>query len=87
VDEKLNIRAQADGRFTIQANTEIDEFNDYFESDMSADQFDTVGGLVSQKAGKIPQQGEEIILLPFTFTVLRSDGRKIQLLEVRKLEE
>ena len=85
VDEKLNIRAQSDGRFTVQANTEIEEFNDYFKADMRVDQYDTVGGLVTQKAGKIPQQGEEIILPPFLFKVLRSDGRKIQLLEVRNI--
>lgn len=86
VDEKLNIRDQGDGRFTIQANTEIDDFNEYFKSDMLVDKFDTIGGLVTQKAGKIPQQGEEILIDPFLFKVLRSDGRKIQLLEVHKSE-
>ncbi len=82
VDEKLNILAQNDGRFTVQANTEVEEFNDYFKSDLSLNNFDTIGGLVTQKAGKIPKQAEEIKYHPFLFKVLRSDGRKIQLLEV-----
>ena len=85
VDEKLNIRAQSDGRFTVQANTELDEFNVYFKCDMPMNQYDTIGGLVSLKAGKIPQQNEEVVLKSFRFKVLRSDGRKIQLLEVHKL--
>jgi magnesium and cobalt transporter len=86
VDDKLNIRAQSDGRFTVQANTELEEFNAYFKSDLPLGDFDTIGGLVSQKAGKIPQQSEEVVLMPFHFKVLRSDGRKVQLLEVHKIE-
>ncbi len=84
VDDKLNILEQKDGRFTVQANTELDEFNQYFQCDLSTKAYDTIGGLISQKAGKIPQQGEEVALAPFSFKILRSDGRKIQLLEVRK---
>lgn len=86
VDEKHNIRAQSDGRFTVQAKTEIEEFNEYFNCDLTSKSYDTIGGLVSQKAGKIPQQGEEIIQKPFQFKVLRSDGRKVQLLEVNKVD-
>ncbi len=86
VDEKYNILAQSDGRYTVQANTELEEFNEYFSSDMASKNYDTIGGLVSQKAGKIPKQGEEIKLKPFLFKVLRSDGRRIQLLEVNKID-
>ena len=76
VDEKFNILAQSDGRFTVQACTEIDEFNDYFNCEMPSSHYDTIGGLVYQKAGKIPQQNEEVVLKPFRFKVLRSDGLK-----------
>lgn len=85
VDDKLNIRAQKEGRFIVQANTEIEEFNDYFSADFKVDKFDTIGGLVTQKMGKIPQQGEEVMLSPYQFKVLRSDARRVQLLEVHKL--
>ena len=86
VDDKKNILNQGDGRYTVKANTEIEEFNEYFECNMSVGQFDTIGGLVSQKAGKIPKQGEVVMLTPFKFKVLRSDGRKIQLLEINKID-
>ncbi len=84
IDDKKNILDQGNGRFTIKANTEIEEFNEYFTSDMTIGTFDTIGGLVTQKAGKIPKQGDEITLAPFRFKVLRCDARKIQLLEVNK---
>jgi magnesium and cobalt transporter len=85
VDDKNNILDQGDGRFTVKASTEVEEFNSYFTCDMPLGKFDTIGGLVSQKAGKIPEQGEVITLAPFLFKVLRCDGRKIQLLEVNKI--
>ena len=84
VDEKLNIRAQSNQRYTVQASTEIEEFNDYFGSNLSMDTFDTIGGVVMQQSGKIPSQGEVVKFNGFLFKVLRSDGRKIQLLEVHK---
>lgn len=86
IDDKNNILDQGDGRFTVKANTEIEDFNEYFECNMALGKFDTIGGLVSQKAGKIPEQGEVISLSPFLFKVLRCDGRKIQLLEINKIE-
>ena len=87
IDDKTNILDQGDGRYTVKAHTEIEDFNEYFESDLNVNKFDTIGGLVTQKAGKIPEQGGEVILPPFRFTVLRCDGRKIQLLEVNKLKD
>ncbi len=87
VDDKKNILKQEDGRYTVKADTEIEDFNAYFEVEMSQEKVDTIGGLVMQKAGKIPRQGDEISLVPFNFKVLRSDGRKIQLLEVNKREQ
>ncbi len=84
VDDKQNILDQGDGRYTVKANTEIAEFNEFFKSDLQLGKFDTVGGLITQKAGRIPQQGDEIKLMSFNFIVLRSDSRRIQLLEVHK---
>lgn len=85
VDDKLNIRAQKDGRFIVQASTGIDEFNEYFSSNLPLDKFDTIGGLVTQASGKIPQQGEEVMLNSFQIVILRGDARRVQLLEVHRL--
>ncbi len=87
VDDKQNILKQKDGRYTVKADTEIEDFNMYFDVEMQQYRVDTIGGLVMQKAGKIPRQGDEISLAPFSFKVLRSDGRKIQLLEVNKIAQ
>ena len=85
VDDKHNILDQGGGRFTVKASTKIDDFNQVFNSSFHDPKLDTVGGLIMQKVGKIPRQGEEIQMMGYLFKVLRSDGRKIQLLEVHNL--
>ena len=85
VDDKRNILDQGGGRFTVKANTRIDDFNQVFNSSFHDQKLDTIGGIIMQKFGKIPRQGEKIQMMGYLFKVLRSDGRKIQLLEVHNL--
>lgn len=83
IEDKPNIQSRKQNIFTVSALTPISEFNDYFGAHLSTEPFDTLGGLVTHKIGKIPQQGETLDTVDFEFHVLSSDGRRIQLLEVR----
>ena len=87
VDEKPNIQKRDLGTYSVNALTPVEEFNSYFEANEELSPFDTIGGLVTHKMGKIPQQGEQLSTPNFTFTVLTSDGRRIQLLEVKTLDK
>jgi len=79
-----NIIADRSGRFRVKAVTEIADFNTHFESDFSDDDYDTVGGLVVGRFGRLPKRGESIVVDGFTFQVLRADSRKIHALLVEK---
>lgn len=83
VGDKVNIQSRKQNVFTVNALTPITEFNDYFSAQLPTEQFDTIGGLVTHEIGKIPQQGEILNTVDFEFHVLSSNGRRIQLLEVR----
>ena len=82
VDEKPNIQKRDNGVFTVNALTPIEEFNRYFNAHEDVSPLDTIGGSVTHRMGKIPQQAETLTTKDFKFTVLTSDGRRIQLLEV-----
>ncbi|RVU81736.1 CBS domain-containing protein [Leucothrix sargassi] len=82
IDDKLDIRKHGGGRFTVLAGTEVSVFNHYFKTKLPDTVFDTVGGVVTNEFGKIPKQHEELVIDKMTFKVLRSDSRRIQLLEV-----
>ncbi len=82
VDEKPNIQRIDNKIYNVNALTPVEEFNHYFNVTESTEPFDTIGGLVTHRMGKIPRQSEQLVTQNFTFTVLSSDGRRIQLLQV-----
>jgi len=77
VDDKVYIKKHSDKHFSVDALTPVEEFNNYFDSKLETVQFDTIGGVVMNRLGKIPQQGEELKLDHLLFQVTRSDGRRI----------
>jgi len=76
------IRKVSDGDYIIKALTPIEEFNNYFETKLSDVEFDTIGGLVMQSFGHLPQRNEITSVDDYTFRVLYSDNRQIHLLRL-----
>ena len=68
--------------FTLKALTPIDEFNEYFDSDLSDEEFDTVGGLIVHKLGHLPSRGEKVDFGHYRFVVLHADNRRVHLLKL-----
>ncbi len=83
-DEEDEIKKQADGSYIVKAATPIDDFNEYFDSELSDAEFDTIGGLILQGFGHLPKRGEVLKIENFRFKVLHSDNRRIHLLEIIK---
>ena len=87
-DDESNIRPMDDSEsFMVNALTTIDDFNEYFESQFSDEEFDTIGGIVTNGFGHLPERDECVQLEEFSFKVLNADNRQIRLLEVSKLSE
>ncbi|MBS0395486.1 MAG: CBS domain-containing protein [Proteobacteria bacterium] len=82
VEEDLPIRRDAERQYTVRALTRIAEFNEYFGTQLSDAEFDTVGGLVAHGFGRVPRRGESVRLEDFEFRVQRADRRRIDLLKV-----
>ncbi len=79
-----NIVQEKRGLYRVKALTEIDDFNAAFGTSFSDEEFDTIGGLVLQRFGRVPKRGEQLSIDQLTFRVLRADGRRIYLLQVAK---
>ncbi len=75
-DEDALIAAHPDGHFLIDALTPISDFNERFDAELSDDDFDTVGGLVVDAIGHLPEVGEELALGRFHFRVASADARR-----------
>ena len=62
----------------MNALTPIGEFNEYFNTDFSDEEFDTIGGLVLQGFGHLPTRGEVVQLEGMEITILKANDRRIQ---------
>ena len=82
VDDDLDIRKEGERQFTVKAQTRIDEFNGYFGSEFSDEEFDTIGGLAMNYLGRLPRRGESFVLGGLEFKVLRADRRRLDMLRV-----
>ena len=82
IEEDAYIKKHNDNVYAVKALTPIEEFNHYFSSDLSDDEFDTIGGLVMHRFGRLPRRGEVISIDRFRFKVLSADSRRIHLLQV-----
>ena len=82
VEEDQPIRRDSERHFTVRALTRISDFNQFFLSTFSDEEFDTIGGLVAHAFGRLPRRGETVRIEDIEFRVLRADRRRIDLLRV-----
>lgn len=85
IDEGTYIRKYSDINYTVKALTPIEDFNEYFHTTFSDEEFDTIGGLITDKLGRLPKRGESLILDNISFQVLSADNRRIHMLKVTLL--
>lgn len=82
VDDDSYIKKFDEQNYIVKALTPVDEFNEYFDTEFSDQEFTTIGGLVLQEFGHIPERGEMISIGDFDVIILNADSRQIKLLKV-----
>jgi magnesium and cobalt transporter len=82
VEEDQNIRKEADKQFAVRGITRLEEFNEYFGTEFSDEEFDTVAGLIMKQLGRLPRRGEALNIDGFEFRVVRGDRRRVDGLRV-----
>ncbi|QEY26020.1 HlyC/CorC family transporter [Neisseria zalophi] len=86
-EEGDNIAPVSAERYRIHAVTEIEDINEYFGTDYSDDEVDTIGGLVIQEIGHLPVRGEKVVIGPLQFTVARADSRRLHTLMAIRVKD
>tara|TARA_Y100000994_G_scaffold104724_1_gene86382 strand:- start:1158 stop:2018 length:861 start_codon:yes stop_codon:yes gene_type:complete len=82
IDDEDYIKEFDKKNHIVKALTPLSEFNEYFRTNFSDEEFSTIGGLVIQEFGRIPERGEITSVGPFQVTVLNADSRQIKLIKV-----
>lgn len=80
-----NIIRDKAGRYRVKAMTEIADFNAVMDTHFSDEDFDTVGGLVTNRFGHLPKRGETIEFEGLKVQVLRADSRRVHTLVIERV--
>lgn len=83
-EDEDNIHEISSGVYSVKSRTEIDEFNEYFETQISDEEYDTIGGILMQAFGHMPARGEKTVIEDLEFEIVTADTRRIKLLRVKK---
>ena len=73
-------------RWRVHAKTEIGDINQYFGTQYSSDEADTIGGLIIHELGHLPVRGEKVQLGDLMFNVARADNRRLHTLMVTRVK-
>ncbi len=90
-EDNIYLNKHSERRFTIKALMPIEEFNEVFQTTLSDEEYDTIGGLLMREFGHLPKRGETIVVnkmdglpegLGLCFKVLNADSRRLHLLHL-----
>lgn len=76
-EDEDNIIQSANGQFRVKALTEIADFNEIIGTNLSDEEYSTIGGLIVNKFGHLPKRNEEVNLNGIHVKVLRADSRRL----------
>ncbi|MGR7813177.1 hemolysin family protein [Lacinutrix undariae] len=83
IEEKID-----DNNYTFSARLEVDYINETYKINLpESENYETLGGLIVDKAEEIPQENTQIIIQNFLFTILEVSSTKIDVVSLKILEE
>ena len=82
VEDVGHIRRLGVNRYSVKALIEIDEFNEFFNSDFPTDDYDTLAGMITKSLGHLPKRGESVMIDRFLFKIMSADSRRIKHVQV-----
>jgi magnesium and cobalt transporter len=81
-EDDHNIHKEAEHQYAVRGVTRLEEFNEFFGTQLLDADFDTVAGLIMKTLGRLPRRGETVTLAGLELRVVRIDRRRIDMLRV-----
>ena len=85
--EKEEFREINENEFTVDGALALYELRDLAGIELESADVSTIGGYVTHLLGHLPKQGEQVQIGNYLVTISQSDGRSVQQLHFRKLDE
>ncbi len=81
-DDEVDIQPHGSGRYSVRALTPLQDFNDYFKTEFTSEDVETIGGYLLGHIGHLPERGETLELGHLTFKVMNADSRQVHMFQV-----
>lgn len=75
-------RKIADNIYLISGKVEIDFINEQYNINLPYGEYETIAGLITSSTGKIPMQGETVVINNLTFLIIRASTKKIEMVKL-----
>ena len=85
-DGDNSVYTLADGSHRVAGDAPIASVNSAFGTQLPEDDFDTIGGLVAQRLGRVPRRGEAVDVGGLRFSVMLTRGGAVRWYRVSRLE-
>jgi len=83
--EEEKITKLPDGRYLFDAGMMVEKMQDFFDTEFSQGNFDTVGGMIYDLVGSVPGEGQTIRWHDYEFEVAKVDGQRILRVKVQQV--
>ncbi len=84
-DDEEPMVVEVDGEWVVDARLDVDELSEIVGTDLPSDEWDTVGGLLLELAGRVPEEGERFDHEGFVFTATSVQGRRVSKVRVGRV--
>ena len=84
-EEEAPIRKRSSNLFLVDAITNIEDFNKFFNTSVDEEVTETIGGFVAHELGHVPMVDEVIMIDDYQLRVSKASERRVQEFEVRNV--
>lgn len=81
--EEEDIVPISDDLFQVNANIQVDKLQDFLDTEYEQADYDTVGGLIYDLVGSVPDEGQKIKWFDLEFEIAKVEGQRILSVIVR----
>jgi len=85
--EEFYMLRVSDDEYIFSARMDLDDINDVMSVELPTDEADTLGGLVYNLLGRVPEVGDAVSFENLHLTVLDVEGRRIGRVRIRRLQQ
>lgn len=85
--EEEEIVKVAEGEYLIQGQISLEDVNDFIGTELTSENYDSIGGLLIETLGKLPQEGEEAQTESVSLKAEKVDKNRIALVRLKQTAE